>query len=157
MTPLSIYIHIPFCRSRCIYCDFLSFCGKDDMIAPYVDALCADIAAAAPEFANYKAVSVFFGGGTPTVLAASQLGRIFDAVAHNYPLAEDVSVTTEANPDTVDFACLAKLRDTGFNRISFGVQSFDANLLAAIGRAHSPQKAVDAVNMAAAAGFADIG
>jgi oxygen-independent coproporphyrinogen-3 oxidase len=156
MTPLSIYIHIPFCRTKCLYCDFLSFSGKDDMIAPYLDALCTDIAAAAPDFAGYKVVSVFFGGGTPTVLTAAQLGRVFNAVADNYRLAGDVSVTTEANPETVDFAYLSQLRQEGFNRISFGVQSFDGHLLEAIGRIHSPQKAVAAVNMAARAGFADI-
>ena len=156
MTPLSIYIHIPFCRSRCIYCDFLSFCNADDMMQPYVDALCADIVATAPEFADYEVVSVFFGGGTPTVLATAQLARIFDAVAANYHLAGDVSVTTEANPETVDFEYLARLHQSGFNRISFGVQSFDDRLLAAIGRAHSSAKAVDAVNMAAEAGFRDI-
>ena len=156
MTPLSIYIHIPFCRAKCFYCDFLSYCGKDDMMQPYVDALCADIAATGPDFTCYEVVSVFFGGGTPTTLSVDQLGRIFDTVARNYRLAEDVSVTTEANPETADFAYLAQLRKTGFNRISFGVQSFDAHLLEAIGRIHSPQKAVDAVNMAARAGFDDI-
>ena len=156
MTPLSIYIHIPFCRAKCIYCDFLSFCDKNALMQPYIDALCTDIAAAAPDFANYEVVSVFFGGGTPTVLAAEQLGRIFGIVARNYCLASDVSVTTEANPETVDFPYLVQLHKTGFNRISFGVQSFDAKSLETIGRIHSPDKAVDAVNMAAKAGFEDI-
>jgi len=126
------------------------------MMQPYVEALCADIAASAPEFAGYEVVSVFFGGGTPTVLPASQLLRIFDAAKNNYRLAADVSVTTEANPETVDFAYLAQLRQAGFNRISFGVQSFDDRELAILGRVHSAQKAVEAMHAAADAGFENI-
>ena len=157
-TPLSIYIHIPFCQSRCIYCDFLSFCGADDMMRPYVGAVCADIAAGGREFrgGGYEVVSIFFGGGTPTMLTAADFELMLGAAAQNFSLAGDVSITTEANPETVDFAYLRELRKMGFNRISFGVQSFDARLLAAIGRVHSPQGAVDAVNAAAGAGFADI-
>ncbi|MCL2574690.1 MAG: radical SAM family heme chaperone HemW [Defluviitaleaceae bacterium] len=156
MTPLSLYIHIPFCRQKCIYCDFLSVCNKDHLIQPYVDALCADISASAPDCADYEVVSIFFGGGTPTMLEAKQLSRIFALLADKFCLAKDVSVTTEANPETIDASYLSQLCNAGFNRISFGVQSFDDRLLAAIGRVHSAQRAVDAVNMASAAGFDDI-
>jgi len=126
------------------------------MMEPYVKALCADIAATAPEFAGHEVVSIFFGGGTPTMLTATHIGHIFDIIKQGYHLAGDVSVTTEANPETVDSAYLTQLRKIGFNRISFGAQSFDDHLLATIGRVHSSAKAVDAVNMAAKAGFSDI-
>ncbi|MCL2375833.1 MAG: radical SAM family heme chaperone HemW [Defluviitaleaceae bacterium] len=156
MRSLSIYIHIPFCRVKCIYCDFLSFCGKDEMMGPYVDALCADIAQSAVDFVGYGVVSVFFGGGTPTTLTVGQLERIVSTVRRNYSLASDISITTEANPETVDLSYLTKLKQMGFNRISIGVQSFDGRLLSALGRVHSAEKAVEAVKLANRAGFDDI-
>jgi len=123
---------------------------------PYVDALCTDIAQSAANFADYKIVSIFFGGGTPTTLSTAQLSRIFEAVKHNYCFAHDASITTEANPETVDFDYLVQLRQMGFNRISFGVQSFNDRELAALRRVHSSQKAVEAIYAAADAGFCDI-
>ena len=154
--PLSIYIHIPFCRRKCGYCDFLSFCDMEDIYEPYVEALCRDIATSAVNFTDYQVVTVFFGGGTPTVLAAAQLGRILEAVKDNYALAEGASISTEANPETVDMEYLVDLRQMGFNRISFGVQSFEDTMLANIDRIHTGEKAIEAVKQAAAAGFDDI-
>ncbi|MCL2396488.1 MAG: radical SAM family heme chaperone HemW [Defluviitaleaceae bacterium] len=156
MMPLSIYIHIPFCVTKCGYCDFLSFCGRLEAHEPYAEAIIADIAACAKDFTGHEVVTVFFGGGTPTVLAAGQLGRILGTIMDNYTLADDASITTEANPDTIDDAYLTVLRHAGFNRISFGVQSFNDDLLAKIGRIHNAEKAVRAVHLAARAGFDDI-
>jgi len=125
-------------------------------MGPYVDALCADIAAAAPGFADYEVITVFFGGGTPTMLTSAQLRRVLDAVRSNYRLAGNATISTEANPETVDYAYLVQLRQAGFNRLSFGVQSFDAHDLSLLGRVHSPEKAADTVHQADRAGFADI-
>jgi len=125
-------------------------------MGPYVDAVCADITSSAPKFTDYEVVSIFFGGGTPTLLSTVDFEIMLGAISQNYLLAKDVSVTTESNPETVDFAYLAQLRKMGFNRISFGVQSFDDRLLTAIGRMHTAAKAVEAVNLAAEAGFGDI-
>ena len=155
-TPLSIYIHIPFCLTKCLYCDFLSFDGSEDVYEPYVDALCRHIFTSAATFANYEVVTVFFGGGTPTILSTAQLCRILDVVCSNYSMSNSVTISTEANPETVNAVYLADLRNAGFNRISFGVQSFNDKHLAAIGRLHSAKKAAEAVRQAHQAGFDDI-
>jgi len=154
--PLSIYIHIPFCRAKCLYCDFLSQADCATLFAPYVDAVCAHIAAKAGDFAGYEVETVFFGGGTPTVLAAADLARILDVLRNNFTFSAAVNITTEANPETVDAAYLQALHGAGFNRISFGVQSFNDTFLTAVGRLHSAARAKSAVREAAAAGFDDI-
>ena len=154
--PLSIYIHIPFCPTKCIYCDFLSFCGGGEHFAPYTAALCAHLAHAAEGLAGHEVQTVFFGGGTPTMLSAAGLQGILDSVRANCNLAADAVISTEANPETVDLAYLRAIRAAGFNRISLGVQSFDDRLLRAIGRIHSAARAAAAVKDAHAAGFDDI-
>ena len=160
MTPLSIYIHIPFCRAKCLYCDFLSYAETDCAAffdsKVYVDAVCTHIAATAADFAGYEVVTVFFGGGTPTVLAAADLARILGVLHDKFAFSAETCVSIEANPETVDAAYLQALRHAGFSRISFGVQSFDDKHLQAIGRLHTAQRAAEAVHEAAAAGFEDI-
>jgi len=155
-TPLSIYIHVPFCAAKCIYCDFLSYAGCDEgKIGAYVAALCNDIASFGQDFDGFCVETVFFGGGTPSLLTIEQFSQILDVLHKNF-FMKDAHLSLEANPDTVNTEYLKNLYKIGFRRISFGVQSFDDAHLAAIGRVHDAQSAVNAVKMAHDAGFADI-
>ncbi|MDP9068309.1 MAG: radical SAM family heme chaperone HemW [Actinomycetota bacterium] len=149
-----IYIHIPFCKHRCHYCDFNTYEGQDDLHGGYVDALVTEIerwdGAARP------ATSVFFGGGTPTLLEPRELGRILRAVRARVGLSADAEVTVEANPETVDEPYLAALLEEGFGRISVGVQSLVPKVLLGLGRTHPPGIALAALDAARSAGFTDI-
>lgn len=156
LKPLSVYIHIPFCPSKCLYCDFTSQSGGEAYFDAYVAALRRHITTAAPDFAGYEVVTVFFGGGTPTVLSAAALGQILGEIKANFTMATNSFISVEANPETVDGAYLTALLNKGFNRLSLGVQSFDNRLLTAIGRAHDAQKAAQAVENAAKLAFDDI-
>ena len=148
-----VYVHVPFCRHRCHYCDFNTYEGLDALHAPYVDALVADISRCE---AGPAATSVFFGGGTPTLLSPTQLGRVLDAVADRFGIAGDAEITAEANPETIDESYLRALKGAGFNRLSIGVQSLAPNVLERLGRTHSANRALRAVEDARAAGFADL-
>jgi len=156
MTPLSIYIHIPFCRSRCFYCDFLTFDHQTNRIVDYAKALQADIIASGADFADYAVETVFFGGGTPSLLSLEQLGNILQTLRDNFLLSKNCHMSIEANPDTVDEGYLLGLRQLGFKRISFGVQSFDDAILGHIGRVHNAETAQRVVDLAHKAGFEDI-
>jgi len=143
-----IYVHIPFCAARCDYCDFATWTDRAHLVDDYVDACIADLTrrdtAGLPD-----ATSVFFGGGTPSLLAADQLARILDAV----PRTADAEVTVECNPDSVDLAKLRTYRRAGVNRLSFGVQSMVPRILAALGRTHDPANVARAIAAARDAGF----
>lgn len=148
-----VYVHVPFCLHRCHYCDFNTYEGLDELRAPYVDAVVAEISRAdAPR----PATSVFFGGGTPTLLAPHLLGRILDAIEASFGIDADAEVTVEANPETVDEPYLRELLAVGFNRLSIGIQSLAPRVLQRLGRTHSPERALRALGDARAAGFADL-
>jgi oxygen-independent coproporphyrinogen-3 oxidase len=149
-----VYIHVPFCKHRCHYCDFNTYEDQEGLHSAYVDALVAEILRWPGE--SRPATSVFFGGGTPTLLAPEQLSRLLEAVRVRVRLAPDAEVTVEANPETVDVASLSALRETGFNRISIGVQSLVPKVLAGLGRTHPPEVALAAIDAARTAGFDDI-
>ncbi|MDR3709128.1 MAG: radical SAM family heme chaperone HemW [Capsulimonadaceae bacterium] len=149
------YVHIPFCAHKCAYCDFNSYGGHGaGSIERYVDAIVCEIARADCDGAIVD--TVFFGGGTPTAIPAESEARILHAVRKALPVAADAEITTEANPGSSDVAGLAVLRAAGFNRISFGVQSFDDDLLRGVDRIHSAQEARDAVRAARHAGFENV-
>ena len=148
-----VYVHVPFCRHRCHYCDFNTYEGLEALREPYVDALVAEIAR---EQGERPATSVFFGGGTPTLLSPRQLGRVLDAIATSYGLSADAEITAEANPETIDASYLTELRAQGFTRLSIGVQSLASGVLARLGRTHSAERALRAVHDARAAGFDDV-
>jgi len=156
MTPLSVYIHVPFCRSRCFYCDFLTFDSQSHRINDYAKALQADIGTSRFDFVDYVVETVFFGGGTPSLLSLEQLGVILRTLQDNFVLAQDCHMSIEANPDTVDEDYLSSLHHLGFKRISFGVQSFDDEILRHIGRVHNAETAKRAVDLAHKVGFEDI-
>lgn len=151
LNPIAVYVHVPFCPSKCGYCDFNSFALEGDVIPRTVDATEASIRRSA--HAGRPCKTVFFGGGTPTMLPAADLARILRAVLEAHPGAEGLEVTTECNPGTVDLRKLAELRAAGFDRVSIGAQSFQRHDLAQLGRVHSTTQTLEAVRAARRAGF----
>lgn len=160
--PLGFYVHIPFCASRCGYCDFNTYTaeelGEGVSRGSYAESVLAEIRLARQLLpASAPPVStVFFGGGTPTLLPAEHLGLIVAEISAEFGLAPDAEVTTEANPESVAPAYLAKLRELNFTRISLGMQSAVGHVLAVLDRQHRPDRAVQAVAEARAAGFEHI-
>lgn len=151
-----LYIHIPFCVSKCRYCDFVSFPCEDNIKKQYVSALIKEAQLAAAQMPRIKYDSVFIGGGTPSTLELGEMLRLMHAVYENYDIAEDAEITIEANPGTVDAWKLAEYRSCGINRISFGLQSVNPHILKALGRIHTPDDFLRSVELAKAAGFANI-
>lgn len=148
-----VYVHIPFCRHRCHYCDFNTYEGEKGSHRPYVDALVHEITNS-PHLGR-TATSVFFGGGTPTLLPVPQLARILDAVRDRIGVVDGAEITIEANPETVDEDTFRGLLDAGFTRASIGVQSLVPRVLTGLGRTHSPETALEALRAARRAGFED--
>lgn len=155
MAATGIYIHIPFCPSRCDYCDFYTLTGCGQLFAPYARGVIAALDGA-PLPPGSLVDSIYFGGGTPTMLGAGRLVEILTALHRQYAVAPDAEVTLEANPVALTPAMLSALRQGGFNRISFGVQSADAGQLRDLGRTHTTAGAAQAVALARQAGFANI-
>ncbi len=149
-----VYVHIPFCRHRCHYCDFNTYEGLDALFAPYVDALVADIDRWDGE--SPPATSVFFGGGTPTLLAPEQLGRVLAAVRARTGIVSEAEITVEVNPETVDEVTFGALLEAGFNRFSIGIQSLAPHVLEGLGRTHSADRALEALAAARRAGAPDL-
>ena len=152
---LGIYVHIPFCRSKCEYCDFYSLPGArdKDRMDEYTAALVAHIREAATGANGYEVDTVYFGGGTPSFFGAGGLARIFAEIDRRFDVSRDAEVTFEANPDSVTLPMLTHLRRAGFNRISIGVQSDLDEQLKALGRPHNYKQAQQAVSLARRAGF----
>lgn len=154
--PFGLYIHIPFCAARCIYCDFNTYIDREYLQNCYVEALLTEIALVGSALGHPPLTTVYFGGGTPTLLPPAQLGRLLEACADVFALDVEAEITAEANPSGVDGTSLRAMRCAGFNRISFGVQSFDEATLAFLGRWHSPDQARTAIRAARDAGFDNI-
>jgi len=150
--PLSLYIHIPWCVRKCPYCDFNShesrFKNGEIPEAAYVDALIADLEAATPKVWGRKIKSVFFGGGTPSLFSPEAIDRILSNVRALTPLEYDAEITLEANPGTVDSAHFTGYKQAGVNRLSLGIQSFNADYLKALGRIHDDRQAITAAELA---------
>ena len=153
---LGIYIHIPFCASKCSYCDFYSLAGCDYLMPEYQEALLAHLEESAHSIKNYEVDSIYFGGGTPSFYGADRLVRILDVLKLNGNVRLDSEISVECNPDSISFTALKLLREEGVNRISIGVQATDNNLLKLIGRRHSFQQAQKAFRDARRAGFDNI-
>lgn len=151
-----IYLHVPFCRAKCAYCDFASFAGLEALIGDYLDALRAEMALVAPAWQSVAFTSVFIGGGTPSLLLPDQLSVLVEGLRAHFALDPAAENTIEANPGTVDRASLRALRGLGFNRLSLGVQSLDDGELARLGRIHRRAEAIEAVTCARAAGWTNI-
>ncbi len=152
--PLSLYVHLPWCVRKCPYCDFNSHtAGASPPRARYVDALVADIHREAELVPGRELVSVFLGGGTPSLFKPGEIARILDAVRTSFDVADDAEITMEANPGTVESGAPAGYRAAGVNRLSIGAQSFAAAQLEILGRIHTPGDIGRAVDEARKAGF----
>ena len=152
MKPISLYFHVPFCRSRCGYCGFYSGCPLT-LREPYTTALVQAVETAPLE--DHEIQTVYFGGGTPTLLGMGLIA-VLEAVRRRRSVAADVEITVEANPGTVTLKLLEELREAGFNRISFGLQDCEDEMLRLLGRGHTAAEGEAAVAMAKAAGFQNI-
>jgi oxygen-independent coproporphyrinogen III oxidase len=150
--PRALYVHIPFCASRCFYCDFTTFVAPAALRDAYVDQLCREFELLAP-LTTQPLDSVFFGGGTPTLLSPEQLERVLCALRDTFAVAPDAEFTFEANPGTVTAEKLLSMRRYGVNRLSFGAQSLNDRLLMAIGRLHDADTVLDSVKLAQSSGF----
>jgi len=152
--PLSLYIHIPWCVRKCPYCDFNSHEARDEIPeAAYIDALIADLEQDLPAVWGRTVETVFFGGGTPSLFSPEGIDQLLADVRARIPLKPEAEITLEANPGTVDYARFKGFREAGINRLSIGIQSFQPELLKAIGRIHSDTEAITAVEAAHQAGF----
>jgi oxygen-independent coproporphyrinogen-3 oxidase len=151
-----LYVHVPFCLTRCGYCDFNTYAGIDHLRVPYVDALRREVELAAPDWSRTPFVSVFLGGGTPTTLPIEVMRALLDGLRAAFAVTDDAEVTSEANPDTVDEAYLRGMRAAGVDRLSLGLQSFDPAVLRSLERLHSAESAIDAFGAARRAGFEDV-
>ncbi len=156
-TPLGIYIHVPFCRSKCEYCDFYSLTSKDpQLMDDYLRAICAHIREAGALAPAYVVDTVYFGGGTPSFFGAEGMIAILNTIRKNFKVASSAEITFEANPDSVSDRLLRRLRSEGFNRVSLGIQCDDDNILKKIGRPHSYAQATTAVQRIRKAGFRNL-
>ena len=154
--PLSIYIHIPFCVRKCLYCDFLSAPASGETMEAYASCLCREIEAAGKLYPDHEVRTVFFGGGTPSILKKEWICQIMEALRRAFSLAEDAEITIEVNPGTVDADKLAAYYAAGINRLSIGVQSLQENELQALGRIHSTEDFFQTYSMAIKSGFNNI-
>lgn len=156
---MGLYVHIPFCKQKCMYCDFPAYQNLQDYYETYVYALVQEIDLWVSEHAESKERSIdtiYFGGGTPTELSIQQLQMIVDKIKSTFTITDDCHMTIESNPGEVDLQYLTKLVKLGFNRISFGVQTFDDKALTMLHRSHNGEKAKQAIYDAKEAGFTDI-
>lgn len=153
---LELYAHIPFCVRKCGYCDFLSGTAEESTREAYLLALAREIRRAGQDAEGCRAVSVFFGGGTPTVLTGGQLSRLLSEIKKSFRLAGDCEITLEANPGTLDPEKLRLCREAGFNRISIGCQSADNRELRRLGRIHTWEEFLEGIRQAREAGFSNI-
>lgn len=154
MKTLGLYLHVPFCKSKCHYCDFCSFPRMDgEMVDKYCHALASEIAAYGREMTAYTVNTVYFGGGTPTYIGADRLCALLFEVVKHFSLAEDAEISAECNPATASAEGLKALRGAGFNRLSIGAQSMNARELALLGRAHTADDFRKTFSDARRAGF----
>jgi len=151
-----IYVHVPFCLTRCGYCDFNAYAGLDGLKPRYLRALEREARLAAPSWDGAEIASVFLGGGTPTTMDPEDLGALLRTLRTSFDVAADAETTIEANPDTVEEATLAGLQEAGYSRLSMGAQSFDPAVLRALERLHAPENVRRAFHAARAAGYANV-
>ncbi len=155
---IALYLHLPFCRQKCVYCDFASFAGQEAAIAPYCDALERELRQAAERLGRRTVHSVFFGGGTPTLLPAAQIARLLDAARglFEFRLGAEMEITMEGNPGTLNESQVRGYRAAGVNRFSLGAQAAQPHLLRALGRIHRWADVEQGMAMLRAAGFENV-
>ncbi len=164
MSDLSFYVHIPYCVKRCGYCDFNTYTPSElreggtleAVSGDYIDAVLRELDVAYAKAPDATVPTIFFGGGTPSLLPARDLGRVISAIQEKWNVTPEAEITLEANPDSVDAAKLVELRAAGFNRISFGMQSAVPHVLKVLDRTHNPENIAKVVEAARGAGFESI-
>ncbi len=156
-TPLGIYVHVPFCRSRCAYCDFCTQTDRSDkLIDGYLDAVCDHIKEAGALAPNYKVDTIYFGGGTPSFLGADALATILTTIRRSFDVDGNAEITFEANPDSISDQLLKRLKAEGFNRVSLGIQSDNDDMLERLNRPHNYAQAQHAYQRIRKAGFKNV-
>ena len=150
---LGLYVHIPFCRRKCNYCDFVSSPANGELITRYVEALCLEM----KRYEREKISTIYVGGGTPSVLSKENIAALFSGIYKTFDCSETREITVEGNPESLDFEKLVVLKSLGVNRLSIGVQSFDDAELARLGRVHSVKDFVNCFGNARVLGFKNIG
>lgn len=155
MRPFSIYIHIPYCHQKCPYCDFNTYAVSSAPETDYTSALLAELdwKAAQEDWAGRPVQTIYFGGGTPSIFSTKSIKRILSVISQLFPTLDDIEISLEANPGTVSTDNLSGYRDAGVNRISFGGQSFNNDILKTLGRLHTPDQVEAAVESARVAGY----
>ena len=154
--PCAVYVHVPFCVKKCVYCDFVSYPGRQDRWQAYFEMLRKEIRSWTGRMAGRSVETVFFGGGTPSLPPAEYLADTLNEIRACFSLSEGAEITLEANPGTADAEKLRKLRRAGFNRISFGAQAMDDGLLRTLGRIHTAEQVGGIVEAARIAGFENL-
>ena len=153
---LSLYVHIPFCVRKCLYCDFLSFGDKESLMEDYFKALSKELKESAGDYRDREVKTVFFGGGTPSLPKAEYICDILSDIKENYRLSENAEISLELNPGTASFDKMRSYKDAGFNRLSIGIQSFNDEELKKLGRIHDSATALRTYEDARRAGFDNI-
>ena len=156
MKNLGIYVHIPFCKKKCDYCDFVSYSGIENLQKEYVDALISDIKNSSKIVSNRKIDTIYFGGGTPSYIDSKYIVDILKTIKENYKVRKNAEITIEVNPGTVDKEKLIAYKEAGINRLSIGLQSTHERLLELIGRIHNYEEFLDTYEYAIEAGFENI-
>ena len=155
--PLGIYVHVPFCRSKCEYCDFYSVTAKDTkLLDGYLNAVCTHIREAGALAPGYVVDTIYFGGGTPSLFGGEGLATILGAIRKSFDVSHSAEITFEANPDSVSDRLLRKLRSEGFNRVSLGIQCDNDDILKKLGRPHNYEQAINAVQRIRKFGFKNL-
>jgi oxygen-independent coproporphyrinogen-3 oxidase len=154
--PAGLYLHVPFCRTKCAYCDFVSYPGLESSWESYIDGICQELELRLPAWEQVEFDTLYVGGGTPTVLPVIWLAGLVNRVLASVSHRDKIEVTVEANPGTITGPDLAELLQAGVNRLSIGIQSWQVEELTALGRIHSPEQALQAFQAARSAGFTNI-
>ncbi len=156
MKDLSIYIHIPFCSSKCHYCDFTSFAGQTNRVEEYIESLIVELSIYKDDLEDYKINTIFIGGGTPSLIDAKYIYKLLAYIYNNFNISKDMEVTMELNPGTVEVEKINIYKEAGINRISIGLQTFNNNTLKKLGRTHSADDFLRTYHMLNSAGFENI-
>ncbi len=153
---ISLYVHIPFCKSKCPYCDFNTYQGIESLMPPYLDALALEIQLWGRTLGNPRVNTIFFGGGTPSYISLEHMEKALCSVADTFEVVQDAETTIEANPGDLTGPALSRLLEVGVNRLSIGVQSLDDSLLSMLGRRHTAQEAMEGYRLARHTGFQSV-
>ncbi len=156
MKELGIYVHIPFCKQKCIYCDFISYSNKNDLIEQYIKALKQEIKNNAQNVSEYEITTIYIGGGTPSYIESKQIAGILETITQSYNVKKTAEITIEVNPGTATKEKFQDYVETGINRISIGLQSCNDDLLKMIGRIHTYEDFLNTYNLAQEVGLKNI-